>query len=132
MKLDTLNVYKESQAIGEEVWAIVAGWDFFARDTVGKQIVKSVDSIAANIAEGYGRFYYKENKQFCYYSRGSLIETICWIDKSKARKLMTDGKADDLKKRLDHIHLLLNGYIKSIGCVPYKHTPVKLSPMTNA
>ncbi|MEJ5995551.1 four helix bundle protein [Pedobacter sp. Du54] len=45
-------------------------WDFCAKDTIGKQICRAADSISANIAEGYGRFHYKENKNFCYYSRG--------------------------------------------------------------
>lgn len=83
MRLDDLNVYKESMTIGEEVWDLVNQWDYFAKDTVGKQLVKSVDSISANISEGYGRFHYKENKQFCYYSRGSLTETSTWIKKLK-------------------------------------------------
>ena len=68
MRLDDLNVYKESMTIGEEVWDLVNQWDYFAKDTVGKQLVMSADSISANIAEGFGRFHYKENKNFCYFS----------------------------------------------------------------
>lgn len=123
MKIDTLNVYKESLAIGEEIWGLTSKWDYFAKDTVGKQLVRSADSIAANIAEGYGRFFYKENKQFCYYSRGSLMETICWIDKAKARNLVPVNTAERLKSKLEHIHQLLNGYIRFIGHAPYKPQP---------
>ncbi len=54
-KLDDLEIYKLSIELADEIWAIVIKWDFFAKDTVGKQIVRSSDSIAANIAEGYGR-----------------------------------------------------------------------------
>ena len=44
----------------------VLSWGYFHKDTIGKQLVKSADSIAANLSEGFGRFHYKENKQFCY------------------------------------------------------------------
>jgi four helix bundle protein len=55
--------------------------DYIAKGTVGKQLVRPSDTISANIAEGFGRFHYKENKNFCYFSRGSLIETKGWLNK---------------------------------------------------
>jgi four helix bundle protein len=127
MRLDDLNVYKESMMIGDEVWNLVNQWDYFAKDTVGKQLVKSVDSISANISEGYGRFHYKENKQFCYYSRGSLTETSTWIKKAENRKLIEREKGVELTNKLERIHKMLNGYISSIGRAPYKP---KALPMT--
>ncbi|MGM0408034.1 MAG: four helix bundle protein [Bacteroidota bacterium] len=87
-KIEDLEVYNEANELADKIWGIVANWDFFAKDTVGKQIVKSSDSIAANISEGYGRFFYKENLQFCYYSRGTLFETKTWIEKSYKRNLI--------------------------------------------
>ncbi|MGQ9799185.1 MAG: four helix bundle protein [Ignavibacterium sp.] len=48
---------------------------FFTKDVVGKQLIKAADSVAENLSEGFGRYFYKENKQFCYHSRGSLFET---------------------------------------------------------
>ncbi|WP_367119197.1 four helix bundle protein [uncultured Mucilaginibacter sp.] len=52
------------------MWFIVLGWEYFSKDTLGKQLVRSADSIGANIAEGFGRYHFKENKNFCYFSRG--------------------------------------------------------------
>ncbi|TMI72809.1 MAG: four helix bundle protein [Bacteroidetes bacterium] len=46
----------------------------------------AADSIAFNISEGYGRFHYKENKNFCYYSRGSAKETLTGVHKAKAKE----------------------------------------------
>ena len=63
MTLEELNVYQLAMSLGERVWAAVAPWDFFAKDTVGKQLVRAADSVAANLSEGFGRFHYKENKQ---------------------------------------------------------------------
>ena len=82
MKLEELKVYQLAMDIGERIWMIVSKWDYFAKDTVGKQLVKSVDSIAANLSEGYGRFHYKENKQFCYYSRGFTLRNKDMAQKS--------------------------------------------------
>jgi four helix bundle protein len=83
--INELEIYREAMRIGEVVWDFVDGWNHFAKDTVGKQVVRAVDSIAANLAEGYGRFHFKENQKFCYYSRGSGQETQTWIEKSVRR-----------------------------------------------
>ena len=57
---EKLDVYKLSEQLSDTIWDIVIEWDYFAKDTVGKQLVKSADSIGANIAEGSGRIYKKE------------------------------------------------------------------------
>ncbi len=80
--IEDLEVYQLAESFGDDVWFIVNKWEYFARDTVGKQIARSADSISANIAEGYGRYHYKENKNFCYFSRGSIIESKGWLKKS--------------------------------------------------
>lgn len=90
-------------------------WDFFNKDTVGKQVCRCADSISANIAEGYGRFHFKENKNFCYYSRGSILETKSFLRKMKHRDLVTTEQYLNLLKKLESIHLKLNAYIKYIG-----------------
>ena len=89
-------------------------WDNFRKDTIGKQIVRSADSISANIAEGYGRYFYKDRKQFCYYSRGSLLETKNWLIKSCSRALITQKEYDDLILKLSVLHHKLNIYIKKL------------------
>ena len=85
MKLEELQVYKLSMDIGERVWKIVNEWDNLSKDTIGKQLIRSVDSVAANLSEGFGRYHYKEAKHFSYYSRGSLYETKTWLTKAYNR-----------------------------------------------
>ncbi len=96
---------------------MVIDWkDFFVKDTIGKQLVRAADSVDSNIAEGYGRFHFKENKNFCYYySRGSLLETKGFIKKCKNRILMDTEKANQLLNELDQKHKMLNAYISYIG-----------------
>ena len=117
MKLSELRVYSKADLLGDEVWDLVEGWSYFQKDTIGKQMVRSADSISANIAEGYGRYFYKENRNFCYYSRGSLMETINWLGKAYRRNMISKEKHDELLEKLEELHKSLNAYIKSIGNV---------------
>lgn len=71
-RFQDLQVYQLSERLADDIWQIVDGWNFFAKDTIGKQIVRSADSIGANIAEGIGRGSYQENKRFLKIARISL------------------------------------------------------------
>ncbi len=51
-------VYRLSERLPDSVWDVVMGWDGFAKDTVGRQLVRAADSVGANIAEGTGRGSY--------------------------------------------------------------------------
>ena len=115
MKLDELQVYQLSMELGEKIWKIVMKWDYFAKDTVGKQLVRAVDSIAANLSEGYGRYHYKESRHFGYYSRGSLFETKTWITKAHNRGMTNDLDFGEIIKSVDIIGVKINNYINSIG-----------------
>jgi len=118
MDLEELKVYQLSMDISEKIWQIVIKWDYFAKDTLGKQLVKAIDSVSANLSEGFGRYFFKENKQFCYYSRGSLFETKTWLTKANNRKLINDKDFEILFKEIEIIGKKLNSYIKSIGQKP--------------
>ena len=112
--LEDLDIYQQAIEIGEYVWNIVTKWEQFSKRTVGGQYVEAADSIAANIAEGYGRFFYKDRKQFYYYSRGSLLETKTWTMKSFNRKLISQVEFDTLIGKLKALHFKLNNYIKKL------------------
>lgn len=101
LRLEDLEVYKVAMEIGEIVWNIVMKWEYFERKTLGAQLVNSADSIALNVSEGYGRFHYKENRNFCYFSRGSAKETLTAIAKAKNRNLVTEDEFNLLSKKLD-------------------------------
>lgn len=115
LKIEDLKVYIKAMKIGDWVWQIVEELKYFEKDTIGKQWVRSADSIAANISEGYGRYHFKENQKFCYYSRGSLTETKTWLTKAHNRNLVSKARYEFLQNELDTLLKMLNSYIKSIG-----------------
>jgi len=113
--LEELKVYQLAMEIGELIFNITIKWDLFNKKSLGDQYLRAADSIALNISEGYGRFHYKENKNFCWYARGSLFETKTANQKAFNRKLITTDEYNNLLNKLKECHLLLNAYIKSIG-----------------
>jgi four helix bundle protein len=114
-RLEEFKVYNLAMELGEKVWDIVIVWGFFEKDTMGKQLVKAVDSIAANLSEGLGRYHFKEAKNFAYYSRGSLLETKTWLTKANSRKLIDNDQLQNLISSLEIIGKMLNSYVNSIG-----------------
>ncbi|MEL7003845.1 MAG: four helix bundle protein [Bacteroidota bacterium] len=115
MKLEDLKIYQMAIELGENVWGVVDQWNYFQKDTIGKQVVRSADSVAANISEGYGRYHYKDAKKFHYYSRGSLYETRTWLTKASNRGLIDKKGYEELMKNIDTLGKMLNAYIKTIG-----------------
>jgi len=118
MDLSELRVYNRAMEVGEIVWDIVAKWDFFAKDTVGKQLVKAADSIGANIAEGTGRGSFQDNRRFVKIARGSLNETQHWLRRAYKRDLLKEKEVNRLKPIVDELSPKLNAYLKSIGKIP--------------
>jgi four helix bundle protein len=113
-----LRVYQLSERLADEIWDVVGGWEHFAKDTVGKQMVRAADSIGANIAEGTGRGSFQDNRRFVKLARGSLNETKHWLRRAYNRKLLTAEQVKSLKPLLDELAPTLNAYLKSIGNVP--------------
>ena len=113
--LEELKVYQVAMEIGQLVWDIVIKWDYFSKKTIGSQLAEAADSIAFNIAEGHGRFHYKDNKNFCYYSRGSAKEAVTGIRKAKERNLISESEFDLINQKFNSYFYLLSRYIDSIG-----------------
>ena len=112
---ENLKVYQLSEALADEIWRVVLGWDRFARDTVGTQIVRAADSIGANIAEGSGRGSFQDNRRFIRIARGSLKETQHFLRRAYTRKLLDDTQVSQIKPLVDNLAPMLNGYLRSIG-----------------
>lgn len=113
-ELEDLRILKTAENIADAIWKGVVQWDQFAKDVVGKQITRAVDSVGANIAESYGRFNYGEKLQFLYYSRGSLFETKYWLNRALTRELMPEDEVKSYAARLSDVARQLNTFAASL------------------
>jgi four helix bundle protein len=114
MRFQDLHVYRLSEKLADAIWKTVKEWEPLAKNTIGKQIIRSADSIGANIAEGVGRGTSGDNQRFVRIARGSLYETQHWLRRAYSRHLLTSDQLDTLKPIIDELAPRLNSYLNSI------------------
>jgi len=112
LMLNDVNAYKVSFNLSNFIWKKVINWNYFEKDTVGKQFVRAVDSISANIAEGFGRFNKKEKIHFYRISFGSLKESMDWTEKSRIRELLSQEDYDFIMTELSKLPKEINHLIR--------------------
>lgn len=112
LELNNISAYKKALVLSNYVWNIVIEWDWFAKKTLGSQFVEAIDSVSANIAEGFGRYGKNDKIKFYYYSFGSLKESLDWNEKSKIRKLVTKEQYEYILKELKQLPKELHQLIK--------------------
>ena len=111
--IEDLRIVKEAEEICDLIWNIVIEWNYFVKDTIGKQVIKSSDSIGANIVESQGRYHPKDAINFLYMARGSLQETKYWLRRAQRRKLLKDKEYNKLINLLNNLVPQLNAFINS-------------------
>jgi len=114
MELGKLDIYKLSLELSDTTWDIYNSLPKQLQFNIGDQIIRSVDSIGANIAEGYGRFHYKDSVKFYYNARGSLWESKHWFLLLYKRELISKESFDKNIALLNQLGKKLNGFIQSI------------------
>ncbi|MCC5807297.1 MAG: four helix bundle protein [Opitutales bacterium] len=107
----SLRIYEAAGDLSDEVWDLVAAWPGLARETVGKQLIRAADSIAANLSEGSGRGTTMEILRFARIARGSLCETQHWIRRAAKRSLIEQPTATEIEDELTVLLKQLNAYI---------------------
>lgn len=115
MAFEQLDVYRLSEKLSDLIWDSTENWQSFARDTVGKQIVRAADSVGANIAEGSGRGTAKDNCRFIQIARGSLYETVHFLRRAYRRKLLTTAQVGRLQPLVSELGLRLNAYLSAVN-----------------
>ncbi len=123
-ELEDLVILRLAEGIADGVWKEVTQWEPFARDVLGGQLARAVDSIGANIAESYGRYHYGEKLQSLYYARGSLFETKYWVNRASKRHIVPQTTAQSYAKRLAELAHALNTFAKSIKQQKTQSRPV--------
>ncbi len=111
IKLGDLDVYRLARECSLNSWQVYQNMTINNRIILGNQFIRSIDSIGANIAEGYGRYHYLDKVKFYYIARASLFESTHWLDLLNERELI-DKEYVLLKNKLDDLHIKLNSFIK--------------------
>jgi len=91
---------------------IIPKFPDFEKYDLTSQIRRASRSIGANISEGYGRYNYQENIQFCRTARGSLTETLNHAINAFDDKYINEDELDEIRKQYSKTLILINGYIK--------------------
>ena len=130
VSFEDLQVYQLAETLADDVWNIVVAWDAFARETVGKQLVKAARTALAQTspkvqAEGA----IKTIRRFIRIARGSLYETRHWLRRAYKRKLLSDEQISKLKLIIQDLSPKLNAYLRSIGKA--SQAPITNGPTTN-
>jgi four helix bundle protein len=106
-----LDVWRLSREIRINISNIVKSFPVHEKYNLTSQLIRSSRSITANIAEGFGRYYYKENILFCRQARGSLYETLDHLICALDEKYISQEILDSMQEKLEKCLKSLNGYI---------------------
>ena len=112
LQLNDIDAYKRALSLSGYVWNLVVKWDWFAKQTVGMQFVKAVDSASANVAEGFGRYFKKDKIRFYRISFGSITEVLDWNQKAKSRNLLNQKEYNHILKESKKLQKEINQLIK--------------------
>lgn len=113
LSLDKLEAYKLSRQLSLLAWKAYDSFDWRIKKIIGDQFITSVDSVGANVAEGYGRFHYLDKVKFYYNARGSLLESRHWLGLLLERKLISSAHAKQYRDVYKDLRIVLNGLINS-------------------
>ena len=108
-----LDVYKLADELSDLIWYAFDEWPMKVKQTTGYQIIRSADGVAANLAEGYGRYTPADRKLFYRYARGSFEETKAWLRKLIRRKVIIGDDVHNYAKIIDELGPKLNAFIRS-------------------
>ncbi len=112
MKVQQHTAYQKARTLADIVWKTSRNWDRYTLSTLGNQLIRSVDSISANLAEGWNRYSKKDKINFYVIARGSLAETTDWIEKAHSRNLIDLSDYEVAQKILEDLPREVNGLIK--------------------
>ncbi len=111
IKFQDLDVYKLARGISKIAWEAYVTLDMQTKIIIGSQMVRSSDSVAANIAEGYGRFHFLDKIKFYYNARGSLYEFEHWAELLLERKLIDFKTFEEFSNLCKQLEVKLNNLI---------------------
>lgn len=115
IQLKDMKVYQLARQLSSKAWEVYSKMSFEQKKIIGDQFITSIDSVGANIAEGYGRFHYLDKARFYYNSRGSLFEsTEHWLELLYERKMIDLSVFQSFQDIAKELQIKLNNLITQI------------------
>lgn len=111
-KLEDLSSYEIATRLASLVYSEVKNWNLLDQRTTGTQFIRCTDSIAANIAEGFGRYHKKDKIKFFYNARASVFEAAHWARTAISRKLLDKEQGNQIMSLLRKLPKEINSLIK--------------------
>ena len=111
---EDLEVYKIARELSRSISKLIKTLPKCEEYNLKGQMRRAKLSVTNNIAEGFGRFHYQENIQFCRQSRGSICELVDDFNECYDEGYVSAKYRDDLKKNAYYLIKVLNGYISSL------------------
>lgn len=108
---EELEVWKLARQIKMDIRELVKKFPIDEKYKLTDQIIRSSRSVGANIAEGFGRYHFKENTKFCRNGRGSLMETLNHLIDAFDEGYIDEQYLNNQKEKILHCNKVLNGYI---------------------
>lgn len=109
---ETLDVWKKGRELRNKISKLTKSFPSEEKYKLTDQMIRASRSVTANIAEGYGRYHYQENIQFCRQARGSLYELIDHLYVALDEEYIDNDGFNNFKTYINEVIRLLNGYIK--------------------
>ncbi len=112
---EDLECWKACTEVRREISKLLKKYPSEEKYSLIQDMRRASRSVTHNIAEGYGRFHFKENRQFCRQSRGSLYELLDQIITSKDDLIITEKEYIEQKRIIEKAIVILNGYIRYLS-----------------
>jgi four helix bundle protein len=106
-----LNVWKEARNFQLFIFKLCQSFPSTEKSKLSDQLIRASRSIAANIAEGHGRFHFQEQIQFCRQARGSLSEVLNHIYTAFDCNYISGEQVKEVEQKAEVLLKLLNGYL---------------------
>jgi four helix bundle protein len=113
---EELDCWKACTEVRRFITALIKKYPKEEKFALIDDMKRAARSTTHNIAEGFGRFHFQENVQFCRLSRGSLNELIDQLITSKDEGYIQENEYIEGRKLIFKALKLLNGYINYLSC----------------
>ncbi len=111
---ENLEVWNQAMSLIEAVYKVTQGFPTHEQFGLTSQVRRAAVSVAANIAEGKGRYHKKEFIQFLYTARGSLYEVITLLQLAKSLQYLNESQHQQVIQSSEQIMSKLSGLINSL------------------